>query len=184
MKKIFLDREMKERLMSHGIWISSKVKSLNNTQALVLIGEALFERFIREFSGIWKELFPGFRIQYYQANQKDWKQWMGSDYRILNTCKEVANKMEFDIQVRVDEYIEILDRIRPKVESEEAAVAILHEACKDRRAESIRRDENKPREDGATEKQKRLLRELKVRYPSDISKIEASKLIDQYFENE
>ena len=184
MKKIVIDKQMKERLMSHGIWISNKVKSLNNSQALVLIGQSLFERFISEFSSVWKELFPGCQIQYFEANQKDWKQWLGDDYQAFNKCKEVVCKMEFDIQDRVDEYIDMLDRIRPKVDSEEVAVAVLHEICKDRRSEAMRREDRKPRENGATEKQKRLMRELKIRYPGDVSKIEASKLIDQYFESE
>lgn len=92
--------------------------------------------------------------------------------------------MEFNVQDRVEEYVEILDQIRPKVESEEAAVAILHEACKDRRSEFLKKDERKPRSNLATEKQKRLMDDRGIRYPNDVSCKEASRLINQYFENE
>ena len=91
--------------------------------------------------------------------------------------------MEFNIQDRVEEYIEVLDQIRPKVESEEAAVAVMHEACKDRRSESFR-NEKKPRSMLATEKQKRLMDDKGIRYPSDISSKEAFKLISRHIENE
>lgn len=177
------DRAMYERLLSHDIMISEKVKGLKKSEALALIGQSIFNRFVSEFSKIWKELFPGCRIKDFEASEEDWKKWLGSDYKISKNCKEVDNKMEFNIQDRVDEYIEIIDQIRPKVEPEEAAVAVLHEACKDRRSESFRKDDKKS-SNLATEKQKKLMRELKIRYPGDVSKIEASRMIDQYFESE
>lgn len=183
-KDLPCNRAMYERLLSHNIVISEKIKGLKKSEALVLIGQSIFDCFVSEFSKIWKELFPNCRIKDFEATEEDWKKWLGSDYKISKKCKEVKEKMEFNIKDRVEEYIEILDQIRPKVESEEAAVAVLHEACKDRRSESFRKDEKKPRNNLATEKQKRLMDDKGIRYPSDVSRKEASRLIDQYFGSE
>jgi hypothetical protein len=178
------DKAMYESLLAHNIVIRGDIKDLKKTEALTLIGQSIFDRFVNEFSKIWKELFPNCRIKDFEATEEDWKQWLGSDYKISKKCKEVKEKMEFNIQDRVEEYIEILDEIRPKVESEEAAVAVLHEACKDRRSESFRKDEKKPRNNLVTEKQRRLMDDKGINYPNDVSRKEASRLINKYFENE
>ena len=49
------DRAMYERLLSHDIMISEKVKGLKKSEALALIGQSIFNRFVSEFSKIWKE---------------------------------------------------------------------------------------------------------------------------------
>lgn len=54
-----LDREMIDRLMSHSIFISKNAPPENKQKARVLIGEAMLDKFVREFISLWKnELFP------------------------------------------------------------------------------------------------------------------------------
>jgi len=90
--------------------------------------------------------------------------------------------MKNEIQSKLDEYVEIVEQVRQKMNSDEIAIGVLHELCKDQRMECMRHEVRRPAEEPATAKQKRLLRELKVRYPKDISKLEASQLIDENIE--
>ena len=94
-------------------------------------------------------------------------------------CKEVDVKMDSETQERVDSYIELLDAISEKTQAEATAVAILHEMCKDRRANHMRDERAGKNSDAATYKQKRFMRSLSIDFPEDISRKEASALIDK-----
>jgi len=101
-----------------------------------------------------------------------------------NTCKEVDEKMEFDMQSKVDEYLKLFERIKQKTSDEATAVSILQEISKDRRTAEIREEreakngEAKVREP-ATPKQKQFMKKLNIKFPADVTKQEASVLIDE-----
>ena len=88
--------------------------------------------------------------------------------------------------MNVEEYCDQLILIRNTLASKgmleghgltESALAILAELGYDRRR--VARAAQEPLEEPATEKQKALLKQLKLVYPEDISKTEASRLIDE-----
>lgn len=101
-----------------------------------------------------------------------------------NTCKEVDEKMETDTQQRVNDYLALFDGISEKVNSDAVAIAILQEVSKDRRSGEIRTERaakngeanaNEP----ATEKQKKFMKKLNIAFPANVTKHEASTLLDE-----
>ena len=94
-------------------------------------------------------------------------------------CKEVNEKMDSDTRERLDCYIELMDEISEKTESDSIAVAILHEMSKDRRTQQMRNERQAASSNGATGKQKRLMKQLGLEFPEDISRKEASALITE-----
>jgi len=87
--------------------------------------------------------------------------------------------MDSETQQRVNGYVALFDAIAEKTESDAVAIAILQEMSKDRRGQQMsgeRVDKNgKP----ATDRQKRYLRKLGLEFPENITKAEASALIDE-----
>ena len=94
-------------------------------------------------------------------------------------CKEVDVKMDSETQERVDHYIELLDVISEKTQEESTAVAILQEMSKDRRAKQIRHERENRNSNGATGKQKRLMRQLGLDFPEDVTRKEASVMLTE-----
>ena len=94
-------------------------------------------------------------------------------------CKEVDVKMDSETQKRVDHYIELLDVISEKTQEESTAVAILQEMSKDRRAKQIRNERENRNSNGATGKQKRLMRQLGLDFPEGITRKEASVMLTE-----
>jgi len=101
-----------------------------------------------------------------------------------NTCKEVDEKMETDTQQRVNDYLALFDGISEKVNSDAVAIAILQEVSKDGRSGEIRTERaakngeanaNEP----ATEKQKKFMKKLNIAFPANVTKHEASTLLDE-----
>ena len=86
-----------------------------------------------------------------------------------------------DTQTRkgLDSYVELFAVISEKTDSDAAAIAILQEMSKDRRAEQIRGERAAQKDDAATPKQKRFMQKLGIDYPEDVSRKEASVLIDE-----
>ena len=87
--------------------------------------------------------------------------------------------MDSDTLRRLNQYIELLDAISEKTQEEATAVAILHEIGKDRRAEQIQHERAGKKSETATYKQKRFMKSLGLDFPDDISRKEASVLIDE-----
>ena len=71
----------------------------------------------------------------------------------------------------------ILQELEGQVSDSATAIAVLQEIAKDRRTEHI--NGQKANGSGATQKQKSLLEKLNVVYDEEISKAEASQLLDQ-----
>lgn len=94
-------------------------------------------------------------------------------------CKEVNEKMDTNMRKWLDAYIELFDAISEKTEQEISAIAILQEISKDRRAQQIHSERMEKNGDPATAKQKGFMRRLGLEFPEDITKAEASALIDE-----
>ena len=94
------------------------------------------------------------------------------------TCKEVDDRMEFDVQSKVNEYLELLGQLKQKTTEEWTAVSILQEISKDRRSAEIREERQTKNAEPATPKQKQFMKKLNIQFPSNVTKHEASVLID------
>lgn len=106
----------------------------------------------------------------------------GSGYLVQvcsNNCKEVDEKMAKNIQEKLDGYLQLFDGIRARVDDERTALALLQEISKDRRMEEIQKEHENQRQKPATEKQKRFMEKLGIKYPKNVTKQEASVLIDE-----
>jgi len=179
-KKQPLDKEIIDRLLSHGIWLSENAPPVTKEKALILIGQAMLDDFIKEFVGLWKnELFPHCRIRDYKATDEDWRNWLGDDYSNSKYCKEVDKKMDAKIKNKLDAYLELLEEISEKTDDEQTAVALLQEISKDRRMERIKEEQgSKNGDQPATDKQKKFMTKLGIEFTDNITKKQASFLID------
>jgi len=80
---------------------------------------------------------------------------------------------------RLDIYLDLLDEISEKTSNENIAIAILHEILKDKRSQKIREEKEIRNNELATEKQKQFMKKLKIDFPEDVTKKQASSLIDE-----
>ena len=175
-----IDKGIRDRLIYHGIWLSDNSPPLTKEMALVLIGQATLDKFVKDFIRLWKnELFPNCRIRNYQATDQDWQNWLGSDYKGSKICKEVYEKMDEYTKQRLDGYLDLLEEISEKTSDENVAVALLHEIAKDRRSEQMRKERGFAEDKTATDKQKGFMKKLGLKFPKEVSKAEASELIDK-----
>jgi hypothetical protein len=183
-----IDDKTKQRLETLGVWIGSKAPKLTQEQALVLIGQRIFDNFVSEFSRLWKkDLFPHCQVKDFEATEEDWQAWLGSDYQGPMNCKEVDGNMDEYTQTKLDEYLGLLETIRKKTGDERTAMTILQEISKDRRTEQIRM-ERETRNGGrigdlATDRQRSFLKKLGIEFANDITKKQASFLIDHELGN-
>ena len=86
--------------------------------------------------------------------------------------------MEFDVQSKMSEYLELLEQIKQKTTDERTAVSVLQEISKDRRSANIREERQTKNAEPATSKQKQFMKKLNIQFPSNVTKHEASVLID------
>jgi len=108
----------------------------------------------------------------------------GPRYSYSTMCKEVDEKMKFDMQSKLDEYLRLLEQIKQKTQDERTAVALLQEVSKDRRSAEIREERETKKDDTqdsqpATEKQKQFMKKLGIKFPATVTKQEASLMIDE-----
>jgi hypothetical protein len=87
--------------------------------------------------------------------------------------------MNSNTQGKLDEYLELYGEIQRKTGEEKVALTLLTEISKDRRVEEMKEDREKKNGEPATEKQKKFMDSLGVDYPKNITKKEASALIDE-----
>ncbi len=191
-----LDNEILDRLMSHGIFISKDAPPLNKEKALVLLGEAMLEKFIKEFTSLWRnELFSSCLLRDYESSEKEiyetihpqkpWDERKAEDKKpgpcvsYSNTCKEVDEKMKEDIQAKLGEYLQIYEDLKEKTGDDRAALTLLQEVAKDRRTEEIRGEREAKNNEPATAKQIKFMKKLGMGIPEGVTKKEASMLIDE-----
>ena len=87
--------------------------------------------------------------------------------------------MDKDTKQRLGSYLELLEEISEKTDNESTAVALLQEISKDRRMEKIKQEQDSKNNDQpATEKQKKFMSDLNIEFADDITKKQASFLID------
>jgi len=101
-----------------------------------------------------------------------------------NYCKEVnsENKMDSDTKKRLSKYIELFEEIFKKIENESVAVTLLTEISKDRRSEQMKNERQTKNSDAVTFKQKKCMQNLGIEYPENITRKEASVLIQEEIE--
>ncbi len=85
--------------------------------------------------------------------------------------------MDKYIKSKVDEYVKLFDEIAVKTDSEQVALGLLDQICKDQRMNQIKQE--RKNSDGATDKQKHFMRKLGIDFPEGISKKEASMLLEE-----
>jgi hypothetical protein len=178
-----------DRLADYGTFISNKAPPLNKEKALILLGEAKLKKFVDEFTGLWKnELFPDCLLKNYEASDEEVHEWVhGGDPQpdcvlCLNACKEVNEKMDTDTKKRLSSYIELFEEISKKVTNEATAGIILTEIAKDRRTEQMKKERESKNSDTVTFRQKKCMQNLGIEFPDDITRKEASILIQEEIE--
>ncbi len=87
--------------------------------------------------------------------------------------------MQFDMQSKLDEYLRLLEQIKQRTTDERTAVSLLQEVSKDRRSLQIQGERTEKDNRPATAKQKDYLRKLGIKFPENLTKAEASALIDE-----
>jgi len=191
-----LDKETINRLMSHSIFISRDAPPVNKEKALVLIGEAMLDKFVKEFVSLWKdELFPNCLLRDHEASEKEMYEtihpqepWPENRARqdekagpaalCSNDCKEVI-KMDQNMQAKLDAYLELFQELKQKTSDERTALTLLQEVSKDKRMEQIRNEREANNNNPATEKQRQFMKRLGIDFPENTTKQEASALIDE-----
>jgi hypothetical protein len=87
--------------------------------------------------------------------------------------------MDENTRQKVGSYVELLDAVKAKTGSEQTAVAVLVEVAKDQRTERMREEREAKTDEPATERQRKFMDKLGIKYPKTISKQEASAVIDE-----
>lgn len=81
---------------------------------------------------------------------------------------------------KLDSYVELLNEIKEKTENDQTtAIAILAEVAKDQRMERMIEERQARNNEPATFKQKKFMDDLGIKYPRNVTKQEASELIDE-----
>jgi len=85
--------------------------------------------------------------------------------------------MDEDIKARIDEYVSLLSQLQERV-GDEKALTILQEISKDQRMERMIEEREARNNKPATFKQRKFMDDLGIKYPKNVTKKEASALID------
>ena len=96
--------EILDRLADCGVFISNNALPLNRQKALVILGEAMLTCFFKEFSGLWRELFPNCCLQDFEASEEEKKKILGRQDN-NDLCKR---------EMQTEAGIEYWDLITPK----------------------------------------------------------------------
>jgi hypothetical protein len=192
-----LDKQTLDRLSDYGIFLSRNAPPVNKEKALVLIGEAMLDKFVKEFVSLWKhEIFQNCLLRNYEASeqevyetihpQKPWDEStaqqdkeVGPAASYSNTCKEVNRKMNQNIQAKLENYFELFQEIKQKTGDDGIALRLLQEVSKDRRMEEIREEREMKNSEPATTRQLKFMKKLGIEVPAGVTKKEASMLIDE-----
>jgi hypothetical protein len=178
-----------DRLAEYGTFISNKAPPLNKEKALILLGEAMLKKFVDEFTSLWRnELFSECQLMDFEASGEEIHKWVhGSNPQpdcivCSKLCKEVNDKMDTDTKKRLSSYIELFEEISKKVTNETTAGIILTEIAKDRRTEQMKKERESKNSDAVTFRQKKCMQNLGIEFPENITRKEASVLIQEEIE--
>ena len=86
--------------------------------------------------------------------------------------------MNEEIESKLKEYVDLLNQIKEHVSNEDTAASIVSEIAKDRRVKQMQKNDN-GNGSAATERQKEYMDKLGIDYPYNVTKREASQLIDE-----
>jgi hypothetical protein len=86
--------------------------------------------------------------------------------------------MKIDTQTTIDEYASLLEQIRERFGDDADAMIVLQEIRKDTRMKSIQQEKSLNDNVPATEKQLGYLKRLRAEIPNELTKKQASRLID------
>ena len=84
-----------------------------------------------------------------------------------------------EIQNKIEEYASLLEQIKTRIQDSSEAVVILEQIGKDKRTELIQGLQNPNSDIPATEKQKKYMDSLGIEYSDDVTKKDASDMIEQ-----
>ena len=98
-----------------------------------------------------------------------------------NTFKKLKGGMKIEMENKIEEYANLLVQIKKQIPDSSEAVAVLNQIGKDKRTELTQASQNlNPNSDSpATEKQKKYMDSLGIEYGDDVTKKEASDMIEQ-----
>ena len=91
--------------------------------------------------------------------------------------------MDAKTKEKLNTYLELLGEISEKTNDERTAMTLLQEISKDRRMQEIREERGAKNNEQATEKQKQFMKKLGLDFPENVTKKEASVLIDEELGN-
>jgi len=75
-----LDKKTINRLEDYGVSLSNNSLPVSKEKALVLSGEAMLEKFVKDFVNLWKnELFPNCLLRDYEDTEKEIHEWLHPD---------------------------------------------------------------------------------------------------------
>lgn len=80
---------------------------------------------------------------------------------------------------RVDYYVELYKQLRSKIGNDDAVIALIGEIGKDRRTKEFKFKEKNERVSRATESQIAYLKKLRIDIPENLTKADASRMIDE-----
>ncbi len=87
--------------------------------------------------------------------------------------------MDENTKQRLEGYLELLEQISEKTQNEQATVVLLQEIAKDQRMERMIEEREARNNEPATAKQKKFMDNLGIRYQKNVTKREASMLIEE-----
>ena len=87
--------------------------------------------------------------------------------------------MDENTNKKMDEYLELFQKLKQETGSDSVALALTQEIAKDDRTNQKQEQLNLKNNEPATFKQRKLMDNLGIKYPKNISKREASALIDE-----
>jgi hypothetical protein len=100
-------------------------------------------------------------------------------YSYSNACKEVDEKMDEITRQKMANYLELFDAIKAKISNEQIAITVLQEVAKDVRSDRRSEEHEANNSQPASERQKKFMKKLGIKYPADVTKLEASAMIDE-----
>jgi len=115
--------EILDRLADYGVFISNNALPLNRQKALVILGEAMLTCFFKEFSGLWRELFPNCRLQDFEAAEEEKKKILGRQDN-NDLCKR---------EMQTEAGIEYWDMIMPRRKTVKAGYQLISDLWKNGR---------------------------------------------------
>jgi hypothetical protein len=87
-----LHKETLERLQKHGVLFKGNAPLLSKEQALVLIGEPMPDKFVKEFVSLWgSEMFADCLLKDYQANEQETVFGTEQSPLVKGNCSEKYN---------------------------------------------------------------------------------------------